>query len=238
MQQPAKATLVVKWHSQPEERIPLQYNPTELSFDKSAQIAEIAIPGLDAPLLQYVRGQAERLTLDLFFDTTEDGMAAGPTGARSVTALTDRIFQLIKIEPSRHAPPVCEFVWSDKFPGSSLSAVGAAATGNQNRNGFPCVVESVKQRFTLFSPDGVPLRATLTVGLREFRTLEQQVAELNRNSPDRTQAHVVQRGETLSAIAAQNYGRPDEWRRIAAENGIEDPRRLAAGTMLTVPPIV
>ena len=59
------------------ESIELQYNPTELSWDKSAQIAEIAIPGLDAPLQQFVRGQAEKLTLDLFFDTTDQGMGKG-----------------------------------------------------------------------------------------------------------------------------------------------------------------
>jgi LysM repeat protein len=229
--------LIVKWYGKAEESIRLKYNPTELSFDKSAQIAEIAIPGLDAPLLQYVRGQAERLSLDLFFDSTDDGMAAGRNGARSVTEQTDRIFQLIKIEPARHAPPICEFVWNDRFPGSSLSTVASSGTGNQNRNGFPCIVESLKQKFTLFSPDGVPLRATLTVGLREFRTLEQQIAQLNKHSPDRTQAHVVQRGDTLSAIAARHYGRPDEWRRIAGENKIEDPRRIAAGAVLIVPPI-
>ena len=54
--------------------IEVQYNPTELSWDKGAQIAEISIPGLDAPLQQFVRGQAEKLTLELFFDTTDHGM--------------------------------------------------------------------------------------------------------------------------------------------------------------------
>ena len=59
------------------EQIEVQYNPTELSWDKSAQFAEIAIPGLDAPLQQFVRGQAEKLTLELFFDTTDHGMGKG-----------------------------------------------------------------------------------------------------------------------------------------------------------------
>ena len=51
--------------------ITVQFNPGEYSFDKKVQIAEIAIPGLDSPIQQFVRGQAERLTLDLFFDATE-----------------------------------------------------------------------------------------------------------------------------------------------------------------------
>src|SRR5215510_12471912 len=150
MEQIAKATILVAWDNRPAEPIEVQYNPTELSYDKSAQFAEIAIPGLDALLQQFVRGQAEKLTLELFFDTTDQGMGKG---AVSVTTKTDRIYQLVKIEPTRHAPPICTFIWSDQFPGSSLNgsaggastrvagaaltATGAAgaANGNQRRNG-------------------------------------------------------------------------------------------------------
>ena len=275
MEQIAKAALLVEWFQPPPdvknpEQIDLQYNPTELSWDKSAQLAEITIPGLDAPLQQFVRGQAERLTLELFFDTTDHGMGKG---ALSVTTLTDRIYQLIKIEPKRHAPPICTFVWNDQFPGSSLegnagsaasaigdalgpvagavaSAIGGAvsavasavagiavaASGNQRRNGFKCIVESVKQKFTLFSPDGIPLRATLTVVLREYKTLDEQLKHLNLTSPDRTHSYVTQNGDTLARIAAQYYRGPGEWRSIADANGIEDPRRLAPGATLTIPP--
>ena len=95
-----QAMIVVTWYSGEMEFIPVQFNPTELSFEKGAQIAEIAIPGLDSPLLQFVRGQNEKLTLDLFFDTTEDGMGEGAT---SVTTWSDRVYELVKIEPDRHA---------------------------------------------------------------------------------------------------------------------------------------
>ena len=64
------------------EMIEVQYNPTELSWDKGAQIAEISIPGLDAPLQQFVRGQAEKLTLELFFDTTDHGMGKDAVQSR------------------------------------------------------------------------------------------------------------------------------------------------------------
>jgi hypothetical protein len=229
MEQPQKAMLVVTWHSGEIEFIPVQFNPTDFSLDKSAQIAEIAIPGLDAPLQQFVRGQSEKLTLELFFDTTQDGMGAGAT---SVTTYTDTIYQLVKIEPDRHGPPICTFIWNDKFPGTDISS----NLGNQRRNEFQCIVENVKQKFTLFSPEGVPLRATLTVTLREYKTLDEQLKQLNLNSPDRTQSHVVQRGETLSSIAAQHDLKPGEWRHIADANEIEDPRRLTVGTFLTVPP--
>src|SRR5262249_19952981 len=112
-----------------------------------------------------------------------------------------------------------------------------AAMGNQRRNGFRCVVESVKQRFTLFSPDGVPLRATLTVALREYKTLDDQLQRLNLSSPERRHAHVVQQGDSLASIAARYYERPAVWRAIADANGLFDPRRIPVGRVLEVPPL-
>ena len=77
----------------------------------------------------------------------------------------------MKIEPDGHAPPVCTFIWNARFPGADLPAVA----GNQRRTSFQCVVESVKQKFTFFSPEGVPLRATLSLALREYKTLDEQL---------------------------------------------------------------
>ncbi|MBP1202419.1 nucleoid-associated protein YgaU [Duganella sp. 1411] len=275
MSEPAKAIFRVYWHGrgQPED-IPVQYNPSEYTLDKQVQIAEVQIPGLDAPLQQFVRGQAEKLTLDLFFDTTEHGMGAGAT---SVTTETDKIYQLIKIEPTRHAPPILEFIWSDQMAGTHIggapgsvaaaaakavsgaaqaagSAVGAALgaagsigaaaqavvgppLGSQRRNGFRCLLDSVKQKFTLFSPEGVPLRATLTVSLREYKRLRDQLLELHLSSPDRTHVHALQQGEQLASVAQRYYDSPVDWRAIAGHNAIDDPRRLVPGRLLTVPPL-
>jgi nucleoid-associated protein YgaU len=233
MEKPETASLVAMWHDGPMEFIDVQFNPTEFTLSRSVQVAEIAIPGLDAPLLQFVRGQSETMTLDLFYDTTEDGMGAN---ALSVTQWSDRIYELTKIEPGGHAPPVCAFIWNSKFPGADTTeAIG----GNQKRTDFQCIVESVKQRFTLFSPEGVPLRAVLTVTLREYKPLDLQLRQLNLTSPDRTHSHVVQQGDTLSGIAGRYYRRPGEWREIALDpaNRIHDPRRLQVGAFLRVPPL-
>lgn len=233
---PAKALLRAEWlKGASKQKVTrdyrVQYNPTELSFDKQVHLAEINIPGLDAPLQQFVRGLAEKLTVELFFDTTEDGMGSG---ARSVTEETDKIFQLIRVDPERHAPPVVTFVWSSHFPGDSLGE----ETGNQRRNSFTGVLESLRQKFTLFSPEGVPLRATLNLVLREYRTLETQLDQLNLSSPDRTHGHVLRAGETLSSVAGAHWDRPAAWRFIADANALEDPRRLQPGLFLTIPALV
>jgi nucleoid-associated protein YgaU len=167
--------------------------------------------------LQFIRGQNEKLTLDLFFDTTDGGMS---DAARDVRELTRSIYQLVKIQPRTHAPPRIRFVW-----GLGLS--------------FKAIVESVQQKFSVFSPLGVPLRATVSVAFREYKTLEEQIAELNLQSSDHTKQRVVRRGDTLSRIAAEEYRDPAAWRQIAAwpPNAalIRDLRRLVPGTVLEIP---
>jgi hypothetical protein len=208
------------------------FNPTEYTLSKGAQIADINIPGLDSPIQQFIRGQTETLSLDLFFDSTDGGTDANAT---PVTEQTDKFYQLIKIEQGTHAPPVVFFSWGGSaFPGQR----SYWELASQQRFGFKCLVESVRQRFTMFSSLGVPLRATLSLTLREYKTLSEQLAELNLQSPDHTRAHVVQAGETISRIADQFYGDPAQWRIIAAANSIDDPLDLAPGTVLQIPPTV
>jgi nucleoid-associated protein YgaU len=191
------------------------FNPTEFTLTKGAQIAEIGIPGLDSPILQFIRGQTEKLTLDLFFDTTLAGMG---DGAADVRAQTKKIYQLVKLQPKTHAPPRLRVSW-----GKALA--------------FRAIVESVQQKFTLFSPEGVPLRATLTVTFSEYKTLEEQLQEINKQSADHTKQRVFRQGDTLSKIAAEEYDDPGAWRHIAEANNIDNPRRLLAGMVLEIPPL-
>jgi hypothetical protein len=127
-------------------RIVVQYNPEKLSFSKGVQYAEIGIPGLDTPIQQFVRGQAETLSVDLFFDSTEFGMGE-ESSVRPVTLLTDQFYQLIRIDRETGAPPVCRFTWGQSgFPGSNLS--GSWGSGRRE-NGFQCIVEQGRRRWRL-----------------------------------------------------------------------------------------
>lgn len=205
--------------------IEVQFNPTEYSINKGAQIAEIAVYGIDSPILQFIRGQNEKLSLDLFFDTTrpDPGEAQRDMGdgAVDVREKTKAIYQLVKMQPTTHAPPRIRFHWG------SLS--------------FKAIVESVQQKFTLFSPTGVPLRATLSVSFREYKTLEEQLEELNLQSPDHTKERIIKEGDTLSNIAAEEYDDPALWKFIAEHDDnrakITNPRRLTPGVTISIPPI-
>ncbi|MDJ0628972.1 MAG: LysM peptidoglycan-binding domain-containing protein [Rhodobacter sp.] len=213
------------------EALEVSFNPPEYTLNKAAQLAEIPIPGLGSPMLQYVRGQVETLAVDLFFDSTD----AGGTGAEAepVTEKTDQFYQLVRIDPATRALPVVLFSWgAESFPGGrSYSTLGP------NRHGFKGVVESVRQRFTMFSSLGVPLRATLSLSLKEYKTLSELVAEQASEGEDRPQAHTVAEGETITDIAEQEGGSGDDWRQIAESNGIDDGEALEAGEVIEMEPM-
>jgi hypothetical protein len=197
----------------------VQYNPSELSFSKGAQVVEVPVPGLDSPLLQFVRGQAETLTVELFFDSTEDGTGVGAT---PVTKKTDDFYSLVKMDKTTHAPPVLLFTWGGTaFPGK--------------RDGFRCVVTNIRQQFTMFAPDGKPLRCRMTVELKEYKPLTQQLRELGLLSADHTKAAVMRDGDTITGISYSEYGDDRAWRQIADTNNIDDPLNIPAGTILRVP---
>jgi hypothetical protein len=225
---PGQAYLSIYWHKGPPAYVPCQYNPTELQIEKAVQYAEIGIPGLAAPLQQFVRGQAKTLTAELFFDTSDHGTGRE---VKPVVELTDPIVAATCIDPDAHAPPIIHFVWGGGFPSSHLPDPVA----QQAKFSFRGVLTNVRQNFTFFSRFGVPLRAKLNITLKEYWSLSAQLLQLRLASADRTHAHVLKTGETLSALAGDQYGDASDWRRIAELNRIDDPRRLAPGARLALP---
>ena len=205
--------------------VPCLFNPKELSVEKSNQFAEIKIPGLGSSVFQFVSGGARTLTMDLFFDTYEMGM--------DVRVFTDRITGwdmsgltgnfpsplggLMDIDSNLHAPPVCLFIW------------GAYV--------FPCIIVSSTKKFTMFLPYGIPVRATVSVTLREYVDPEILTQGNPLFSPDRTKQWTVKQGDSLWHIAAKEYGDPAQWRAIADANNIDNPRTLETGKDIVIPPL-
>lgn len=217
--QPAKLTIIPEGST---KGIQALYNPEKYSVNKSVQYAEIGIPGLDEPVLQFVRGQNEKVTLDLFFDTTEQGMVDNVTDVRS---LTYAVYNLLKVDTTTHAPRRFKIEW-----GTGLALFGQGITSSL------CVLESMNEEFTLFAPTGEPLRAKLTVTIRMAASVELQFKENPRHSPDRTKIVKVVSGQRISDIAYQQYGDPTQWRAIADANpNLRNPRFLNAGSTLIVP---
>jgi hypothetical protein len=191
-----------------KKRIPLRFNPTDYKLSKSNTFAEITIPGLETPPIQYVRGGSETLTVQALVDTSD-------TLDNVRTSYVDAIRNLMRPDSREHAPPIVRFVWDE-----------AVFTG---------VLEKLDVNYVLFHQDGVPLRAQLDITLKEFRPAAQQVQDPPRSSPTVEKSYVVRRGDTWDRIAAAVYRRPEAWRELARANGINDPRDLRPGLVLTVP---
>src|SRR6185503_16847522 len=181
------------------------FNPEEYTINKDNNFASQNIPGLSGPLLQFVNGNLRTLEMELFFDTWD----SPDLPKRDVRDLTNRVVNLMAIDPDLHAPPVLRVSWA------SLQ--------------FDCVLARVSQKFILFADTGAPVRARLTVTFIEFIDAEREAKEINRQTADFRKIHIVTIGETLSGIATSFYDNPLSWRPIAIANDIADPREIAAG---------
>jgi nucleoid-associated protein YgaU len=200
------------------ELIPVLFNPEEYTVSRENNFAQVAIPGLRAPLIQFVHGNLQTLEMELLVDTLEQH---NDTGGNSVAAgadvrqLTNKIVGLLDIDPTTHAPPVAVFAWG------SLT--------------FTCVLARAQQKFIMFLPDGTPVRARLMVTFNEFTNADLEAKEIKRETADYSKRYVVVSGDTVSAIAGRVYSDATMWRPIALRNNIADPRHLTPGTSLLIP---
>ncbi len=100
-----------------------------------------------------------------------------------------------------------------------------------------CVMKSAALNYTLFKPDGTPLRAKVTAIFSESLDEELRVAKENKQSPDLTRLHQVTQGETLPILTWRYYGDAALYARVARFNDLGDFREVRAGQYLQFPPL-
>jgi hypothetical protein len=204
-------------------KIPCLFNPESLSISKSNSWGstedddedELPTGGSE---LQFNSSSPATMSLSLIFDTTDTGS--------SVVSYTGTLMALMDPDTSSSEydeangytpPPTVTFTW-----GSFTS--------------WECVIESMSINYTYWSSSGDPLRASVEMGLKQYKEDE---AFGPQNPTSRTllphRVHQVQPGETLDRISAKYYGDPTMWRQLAAANGLEDPLAVRPGTVLAIP---
>jgi len=99
---------------------------------------------------------------------------------------------------------------------------------------FKGYLKSVSAKYTMFKPDGTPVRATAQI------TLEEIPDEPKKQNPTSgaivgRRTHVVAAGDSLHSVAFREYDDPSLWRGLAVLNGIDDPLRVAPGRRLMLP---
>ena len=191
------------------KEIEVLFNPKEYVIEKKTPWAEQNVFGMDSPPVQFTIGERKRLSMELFFDTSEE--------KSDVRSYTGKMEELMVVNAQEHRPPLLRFSWG------TLS--------------FDCVLEDMVQRYTLFTNDGTPLRAILKVVFKEYATAATQLSNTRRESADHTKRLVVREGESLASLAAREYNDAGKWRVIADANNIDDPENIASGTIVELPPL-
>jgi hypothetical protein len=210
--------------------VTVQFNPASLRVTYTNQVQ--THNQSNNASVQHVGRGSSKLNLELIFDISmprgqdiESGNASGPA-ADDVRELTKEVAYFInpcatqeQQDQEQCVPPGTRFSWGSFF--------------------FDGIVESMDETLDLWSEDGRPLRATVTLSL----TYQGIVVGYNPNAtpapqsaspaPGRTPLQAARQGDSLQQMAAR-AGVGGNWKAIAAANGIENPRVLQAGTLVNI----
>jgi hypothetical protein len=195
-------------------RIQFQFNPKELTIQKAAKWERKPSRGAKSAGPPEFKGADPcKMTLEIFFDATDKLDS-------SVVTRVEQLFSCcVPTEASlgqkKEIPPLVVLHWGKV-------------------SSFTAYVTSVQAKYTLFTPDGTPIRAVCTVALEEMPGQPPRQNPTS-GSPFARASHMVVSGDTLASIAYAEYGDPRLWRALAAFNGIDDPMRVAVGSTVLVP---
>lgn len=198
-----------------EGEIKFTFNPNEFTIAKTASWERKPQRGATTTAMpQFTGSEPATLSLEVFFDA---GEFSSPTVAKDVQRLLDTVTPLPKtISSNRPSPPWVVFGW-----GKFMS--------------FVAIVKQVSAKYTLFRPDGTPIRAAVTLSLEEVPTDPPPKQNPTSGALSAHRMHTMVAGDSLPSVAQREYGDPTRWRDLAAANGIDDPMRLPPGTTLLVP---
>jgi len=126
------------------ESLEFQYNPDEISDEKSTDFATIKVPGMSHPRYQYVAGEARKISFKVSF-------FKGPVREK-VSWLQSLLYPQHEKTMLRNAPHKVLFFFGDLYPG------------------VMCVVRQVRARyFHIFDRDSLlPQHAEVDLTLEEI----------------------------------------------------------------------
>lgn len=122
------------------------------------------------------------------------------------------------IDGKEHRPPLIKLEWGILSYKAQLS--------------------SMDVKYTLFDTNGDPLRAQVSLTLKEHLTDEEKAAREQDCSQDLTHLAEVKDGDTLPLMCNRMYKDCSFYQEVAEVNGLDDFHQLIPGTFLKFPPIV
>jgi hypothetical protein len=207
--------------AQPFNPLTVWINPASYTEDSTIIYNDRQAQGSNGPSPEFNRFGADKISFDLIFDATgviPMPIPGVPIPANGVTGIIAQ-FRLLAatMNGKTHRANYLKLSWGQLQ--------------------FQCVLCKLNINYTLFRPDGTPLRAKLSVTFLGF-TSEVRLAELaNTNSPDLTHIITVTAGDTLPALCHDIYGDSGFYLQVAAFNGLTGFRTLLPGAQLVFPPL-
>jgi hypothetical protein len=201
------------------ETIECLFNPKDYTVTKTNNWKAEAKQGSTAAKPSYTGGNPWEMTLQLLFDST----LLKPK--MTVKQITQTLFDAM----------------------DATCGEGAGTGGKKNTKrpptvtfeygwfAFVAVVKNLSVQYTLFQPDGEPIRADVKLALMQYEIERPKGQNPTTQGEGGLGAHVVRDGDSLQSIAHRAYGDPTQWRAIAVANGIDNPLRLRSGATLSVP---
>jgi hypothetical protein len=194
--------------------IAFQFNPKELSIQKSAKWERKPIKGSKtAGPPEFTGADPCKLSVEVFFDaTSKDSGGVVPAVEQLFACCVPTTENVGKKKPM---PNLVIFHW-----GRTTS--------------FPGFITQVSAKYTLFSADGTPIRAVCSVSIEEMPPGAPKQNPTSGALAVR-RSHVVIAGDSLASVAYAEYGDASMWRLLANFNDIDDPLRVPQGTTLLLP---
>ena len=166
----------------------------------------------EEPNRQFKKAEVPEFNVSLFYDTYEKG-----SDVRKETLKVTRLLFPTVSGAKTKKPPTCLFVWG-----------GFSYRG---------ILTKVTQKYTMFLPTGVPVRATLDITF-ETKELKMKVEE-DKGLQACRKLWTVKSGDRLDLIANQALRDSTQWRQIAKLNKISNPFNFPSkndfGRILVIP---
>ena len=102
---------------------------------------------------------------------------------------------------------------------------------------FPCVLSHMDINYSLFKPNGDPVRVKITATFVKYETEVALAAAKRISSPDLTHYQVAKQGDRLDLMTFNIYNDSNLFLQVARANDFTTPRKIKPGTEIYFPPI-
>ena len=155
---------------EPSNKIPAQYNPKKVSAGKSVGWDRHPSSGGRADMLEFGSAKNRTLSLELFFDGMENQPYA--QNLEHATKFPSRLAPPINVETT-YVQPLLGLTVPDKKreggkDGEKAKRPPFVMVAWGCMRPFRGVIESLNYEYTMFMPNGMPVRATVTLKLTEI----------------------------------------------------------------------